>query len=757
MSRLLSHFGISIQVGVIGAIALLGFVLIGIIYFVGSAQQISSQAELDLATKSRAATSQIVINLLQLLRHEKDFLLRHDDAFVAAHAKVAETVTDNIKNLADELIPTDRMLLQQIADGLASYLAQFKILAADAGALGLTGELGLRGSLRQAVHEIEDDLAGAADTRLMISMLMMRRHETDFIARQDPKYAAQLQQEATTFASLLQSAALSPDAMAKLRDRLAKYQQDFTRVAEATLRQKQDIQTVSSTFNEIEPKIDTLRNSLVQRTKIQSAANSATQATIKTLITTGLVGIALTVVLFAWLVGRSIAYPVMAITATMKALAAGDRSVVIPGGGRKDEIGAMANAVVVFKDNMIEADRLDAAQTSERAAKERRRDAMDQHTQDFGTSISGVMASLATAAGGMRQAANFMSQAASEVHEQASGTASGAGKSSQALTTVAAAVEQMTASIDEIAGQVTAAAAVAREAVQQAATGQASIRGLAEATSRIGDVVGLISSIAGQTNLLALNATIEAARAGDAGKGFAVVAGEVKALAAQTAKATAEISSQITAIQSAAGSAIAVVEQIGTVIGRMEHVSSAIASAVEEQSVTTREIAQSVQAVTVAVEGAAQAMGEVVDNADKAGQVSQTVQGGADEIGEQASKLRIEVDQFLHAIRTDTGDRRQYERQDGNGAMVKLQIRGQPAEQVVLGDVSRTGTAVGYKGHLPAGTEVEVTLPGDRGPLSGRVVRTTENGMLAIVFGHDSTTHGRVDQIMAVLRTPRAA
>ena len=757
MSRLLSCFSINIQVGAIGATALFGFVLIGIFYFVGSAQQFSSQAELNFATKTRSATNGIVIDLLQLRRHEKDFLLRHDATFEAEHAKVAETVTGNIKNLTNDLIPTDRMLLQQIANGLASYLAQFKTVTATAHAIGLTQELGLRGTLRQAVHEIEDDVTGADDAKLTISMLMMRRHEKDFMERQDPKYAANLQQEATTFVSLLQGSARSPSAVTKIGDRLAKYRQDFARLAEATLRQKEDLQKVSSIFHEIEPQIEALRNSIVQRAKIQSAANIAGQATIETLITTGLVGVTLTVMLFAWVIGRSIARPVMAITSTMKALAAGDKSVVIPGADRKDEIGAMATAVVVFKDKMIEADRLGAAQTSERAAKERRQAAMDQHTQDFGASISGVMASLVDAASGMRQAADAMSEAALAVHEQASGTASGAGRSSQELTTVAAAVEQMTASIDEIARQVTAAASVAREAVQQAEIGEASIKGLAEATSRIGDVVGLISSIAGQTNLLALNATIEAARAGDAGKGFAVVAGEVKALASQTAKATAEISSQIIAIQSATGSAIAVVEQIGTVIGRMEHVSSAIASAVEEQSVTTREIAKSVQAVTIAVEGAAQAMGEVVQNADQAGQVSQTVQGGADEIGQQASKLRTEVDQFLHAIRTDTGDRRQYERLDGNGAMVKLQIRGRQVEQVILGDISRGGAALGYKGHLPAGTEVGVTLSGDRGSLSGRVIRTTENGLLAIVFSQDSTTHARLDQFMATLRTPRAA
>jgi methyl-accepting chemotaxis protein len=757
MNRLLSRFSINTQVGVIGATALLGFVLIGMLYLIGSHQQAAAQADLASAVQKRSATSQIIINLLQLRRNEKDFLLRHDAKFVAEHAKTAETATTNMGRLADDLSPTERASLQKVTDGVASYIAQFKTLTAEAEAIGLTEDLGLQIIMREAAHALESDVAKAADAKLTISMMTMRRNEKDFMGRQDAKYAAEVQKEAANFANLLPVSALSPDAAASIRDHLAKYQQGFAQVVEAILRQQVNIQKVSTTFSEIEPQIDVLRSTIIQQAKMQSAANEATQATINTLVIAGLVVISVSVVLLAWLIGRGIAGPVTAMTATMKALAAGDKAVEIPGGGRRDEIGAMAAAVAVFKDNMIEADRLGVAQASEQAAKERRQIAMDGHTQDFGTSISGVMASLVAAAAGMRKAADAMSQAASAVHGQASGTASGAGQSSQELITVAAAVEQMTASIDEIARQVTSAAEVAREAVQQAETGQASIKGLAEATARIGDVVGLISSIAGQTNLLALNATIEAARAGDAGKGFAVVAGEVKALAAQTAKATAEIGSQIATIQSAAGNAITVVEQIGIVIGRMEHVSSAIASAVEQQSATTREIAKSVQAVTVAVEGAAHAMEEVVGNADQAGQVSQTVQQGADEIGQQAAKLRTEVDQFLHAVQTDTGDRRHFERLDGGGMIVKLQLPGLPAEQVLLGDISRGGTAVAYTRQLPAGTEAEITLPGDHAPLSGRVVRTTPNGMLAIVFRHDAMTHGRVDQIMTALRTKRAA
>jgi methyl-accepting chemotaxis protein len=757
MSRLLSRFRINTQVGVIGATALIGFMLIGMLYLVGANQQSAAQAELAVAVRNRSVASQVVIDLLQVQRYEKDFLLRRDDVFAAEHAKAAEAVAERMKKLANDLAPADRTALQSIQNSVASYVETFKTVAAGADAIGLTEDLGLRGVLRKAAHEIEVAVPDASGAKLMISLLTMRRHEKDFVERKDAKYVGELTKEAATFASLLPGSPLSPEAALAVRDRLAQYQQGFARLAEAVLRQQENIQKVSASFLAIEPQIVELRAAIGQRAKGQSEASEATHAMMNRLVLAGFVGIGLAVVVVAWLIGRGIAKPVMAMTAAMKALAAGDMVVEVPGGSRWDEIGAMAAAMVVFKDNMIEADRLAALQTAERAAKERRQIAIDQHTQDFGTSISGVMASLVSSAGGMGQAADAMSRAASAVHGQASGTAAGAGQSSQELITVAAAVEEMTASIDEIARQVSAAAEVAREAVHQAETGQASIRGLADATSRIGDVVGLISSIAGQTNLLALNATIEAARAGDAGKGFAVVAGEVKALAAQTAKATADISSQITAIQSATGNAIAVVETIGTVIGRMEQVSSAIAAAVEEQSVTTREIAKSVQAVTIAVEGAANAMGEVVGNADQAGQVSLSVQAGADDIAQQASKLRIEVDQFLQAVRTDTGDRRQYERLDGMGMMVKLQIHGRPATQVVLGDISRGGTALGYRGELPAGTEVEVSLPRDPAPLPGRVVRTMPNGMLAIVFRPDSTTLGRVDRIMAAMQAARAA
>jgi methyl-accepting chemotaxis protein len=440
----------------------------------------------------------------------------------------------------------------------------------------------------------------------------------------------------------------------------------------------------------------------------------------------------------------------------MRTLAAGTLSVAVPDTGRRDETGDMARAVEVFKQHAIEVERLAAAQDAG-AARERRRAAMEHHTQEFGTSISGVMASLASSAEGMRRAAEAMAAAANTVHDQAAGTAEGAAKSSQDLTSVAAAIEQLTASVGEVSRQVATAADVARQAVRRAETGRDTMQGLTEATSRIGDVVRLISDIAGQTNLLALNATIEAARAGEAGKGFAVVAGEVKVLAAQTAKATAEIGSQIETVRAATDDAVTAMSEIAGIIGKMDEVSAAISAAVEEQDATTREIASRVQAVSAETGQTAQAMTRVVEIAGNAGHASGDVLTGAAGIGQEAEKLRVEVDHFLTAVRDETGERRRYERIAGNGVVAGLRTPGDGTTHVPVTNLSRGGAALVCDLTLPPGAAVEVDLPGSDGVLPGRVVRSGD-GELAVVFSSDPQVIARIDRALdGLMATSRAA
>jgi methyl-accepting chemotaxis protein len=438
-------------------------------------------------------------------------------------------------------------------------------------------------------------------------------------------------------------------------------------------------------------------------------------------------------------------------------LANRDLDLAVPGIERRDEIGVMARAVGVFRQNAITADAMVAAQASDRMAKERCQIAMDRHTQDFGASIIGVMKGLASAADEMRNAAASMTSASDGVRVEASNTAEGAVLSSRQLTSVAAAIAEMTSSVAEIARQATWASEMTRAAVSRADASQATMKGLSEATERIGDVVRLISEIASQTNLLALNATIEAARAGEAGKGFAVVAAEVKMLAMQTAKATSEISGQIEAVCNATEQSVTVMADVAEIIARLDQVAVVIAAAVEEQSVTTRDIASSVQQVSSAVQQASHAMSKVVGASEEAGGTSQGVLAAADGIGAQAARLETEVDQFLTAVRGETGSRRSYERQPGNGAMAKLTASGRPPVTVAVHDISRGGIALICDWRLPAGADVTVELSAAGEAIGARVVRADGSGV-GLVFLQDTGTLAYIDRVLAKFcEIPKAA
>ncbi len=454
---------------------------------------------------------------------------------------------------------------------------------------------------------------------------------------------------------------------------------------------------------------------------------------------------------------RGISGRVYRLTGVMRRLADGDLTAGIPCASDRDEIGHMARAVAVFKNNAIEARQLAAEQAEARAIKERRQAAMEQLTQDFGTSVSGVMSALAVSTEIMVKAADAMSAAATGAHRQATGTAERAGQSSQDLTSIAAAIEQMTASINEITRQVASAAQVARTATERVAMNDGMMRNLADAATRIGDAIRLIDGIAGQTNLLALNATIEAARAGEAGKGFAVVAGEVKALSRQTARATAEIDTHIVAVRSAAETAIASMKEIGSIVGQMDAVTTAISAAVEQQSATAREITLNVQTVSQATDQAVQAMTEVVGAADEAGTVSNTVRSGVFDIGREATALRTEIDQFLIAVRDDSSTRRAHERVSGNAEPVTVRVADLPDSVAPLRDISRSGAAIVGDWQLLPGQEIELDLPNGGGSVSGRVVRCSD-GVLAMIFRQDPATASRIGRaIDAMAGQPAAA
>jgi methyl-accepting chemotaxis protein len=450
------------------------------------------------------------------------------------------------------------------------------------------------------------------------------------------------------------------------------------------------------------------------------------------------------------LLARGISGRVQRLTDAMRGLAHGDLEIAVPCAGDRDEIGHMARAVEVFKQNAIATRRLTAEQDATRAAKERRQVAMGRLTEDFGTSVSGVMASLAASTAAMVRSAGNMSEAAGGAHRHANSTAERAAQSSRDLTSIAAAIEQMTASVDEITRQIASVAHTVRSATERAAETNGITRALGAAAARIGSAIQSIESIAAQTNLLALNATIEAARAGEAGKGFAVVAGEVKALARQTAGVTAEIDAQIEGVRNDTASAIVAMTEMGTIIGEIDTATNAIAAAAEQQSATTREIGSNVQAVSIATSQVALAMAEVVDAVHAANGVSRSVLDGVAIIGREANSLRTEIGQFLVAVGNDTGDLRGHERVPGDGATVTVRVAGLSGTPCELRDLSLTGAAVLGDWQLPSGQEIELDLPNGGNRVSGRVVRCAP-GLLAVIFRQDPATASRVSDAIEAL------
>jgi hypothetical protein len=387
------------------------------------------------------------------------------------------------------------------------------------------------------------------------------------------------------------------------------------------------------------------------------------------------------------------------------------------------------------------------ALVQERAGKDRRQAAMDQHTEIFGEAAAGVMQTLEASAGEMRSAGAELIDAVQRTRDSAEKTAIGADESARNLAAVAAAAELMSNSVTEISRQVGHATAAIQEAVGHSTSTQEKVATLARTADRIGDVVQLISQIAGQTNLLALNATIEAARAGDAGKGFAVVAGEVKGLAAQTAKATGEIEQQISEIRTATHTVVGAMQDVGARIGQVETVAQTIAATVEQQALATKEIAASVQAVTDATHQANDAMQDVSRIASVADTASRSVVSAAETVTRTATALQTEVSDFLTSMSNSTDERRSYERIDGRGSRGRVRIDDGQEFDATVGDISRSGTALICNRGAAPGTEIAVALLGDTHQIRGRVARSGE-GLIAIAFLQNAANLATVDRAL---------
>ncbi len=344
--------------------------------------------------------------------------------------------------------------------------------------------------------------------------------------------------------------------------------------------------------------------------------------------------------------------PIDGIVGTLQQLAKGVLDTDITGADRKDEIGDIAKAALVFRVNAKEAERLRREQAVEQQQRAQRATVIEDLTRGFDREASTAINAVASSATEMQATAGSMSDTAERTSNQAMVVVSAAQQASANVQTVASAAEELSSSIREIARQVSQAATVSGEAVQQAGYTSKVVAGLEQTARKIGEIVNLINDIASQTNLLALNATIEAARAGDAGKGFAVVANEVKTLANQTARATDEIGQQVSAVQQATGEAVRAISAITTTIERISQISSAIASAVEEQGAATQEIARNVEQAASGTENVTKNIEGVTQAAQDTGHAAHDVLTAATAMSREAEQLRGLVDGFLGKMRT---------------------------------------------------------------------------------------------------------
>ena len=652
--RAITRFSVRTRIIVLAAIPVIGFLANGIAFTAGEREVenafLTADRASDLADISREFRSALMAMRVRI----RDFVAQPSEAVIRTFETTHDTAIRSLAIIESAVDEPTRQKLAPFKSKLEEIAAQFDDLARNQKILGFTSSDGTRNRMTNAAAAVEriihDDMSWMSEDdsrKLLVSLLTMRRYEAEYRLTRSTLTQNVFLTEFEKFKAIVNEVIGADILKEQLADRVKAYNDTFAQWIELTDRIAPPIAIVESNIQSMTPVAEEIIASAKHFNGAASAALTDSQRRTRNIIT----GVGLAAVLIglglSWLIGRSIATPLNGLAATMTKLAGGDTSAKIPATRAPDEIGAMARTVIVFRDNMIERDRLTADQSKSSREKEQRSESVAAAIATFRTSIQQALGNLRGTAQQLETSSTKLNGAADAVTAESRTAEGRVNAASQNVTYAASSVEELAASIGEIASQAAKSTEVAASAVSEARRTAQTMNELGNAANRIGEVIGLIQAIAGQTNLLALNATIEAARAGEAGRGFAVVAAEVKSLAAQTARATAEIAGQVGAIQSAAADSVQAIEQVNAIITDMSAIASTVSVTMEEQNAAVSSIADGVNRASMEAQTGADAMSRVAGASTDARATAADVKSLADTLAAEAENLDAEVQRFL--------------------------------------------------------------------------------------------------------------
>lgn len=652
MLNILNTFRISQRIAGLGVLTAIAVLSLTGLYFWNATVTRSALAEERGYVEVDQMAQTLATQALILRQIQTDFLLRRDLEDVTRFTLEHRRLMAELDRLStDPLAILMEAELQQARQLALAYERSFNQLVDVRERMGLDADSGLEGQLRGAVHAVETRLAEYQDDELTVKMLMMRRHEKDFMMRVQQRYIDRLDTRVEEFFAIWNTRPYAPLVLEEVGNLMRAYQSDFHNWTRARLELEASITQVNTAYEALAPVFERIALSATQgRAEAASRLSSGTQRTMQ-------VAIGFIILIFGavttltWTIGRSIAQPIKQTTQTMSRLARGE-TVQVTGQDRRDEIGAMARTLDVFQREMrAAADLRDEQEAVEFQAREDRRAQRLVLAEEFDRAVGEIIKKQSTAAGELSRTAQSLQTAAESAGTHSMDVMAAAQQTSSNAQTVAAATEELSNSVREILRQVDDSTLSADTAIMESETAATKISELADAVTEIGQVVALIQDVAEQTNLLALNATIEAARAGEAGKGFAVVASEVKTLAEQTGDATETIRNQIRSISERTDAAVDSISRMGATIANLSRLSGEVGRAVQEQGNATQEIATHIAEAASGAGFVSKAMDGLSITISDANAASQQVHGATSQMAGQAYVLEAEVSEFLEKMR----------------------------------------------------------------------------------------------------------